>query len=305
MKNAQVLVIGSLNMDLVVHTPRVPGDGETLLGTSFHRYFGGKGANQAVAVARQGVKTFMAGRVGDDPFGRDQLASLQAEGIDTQHVLVDPEESSGVASIIIDSSGNNRIIVVPGANGVVTTEDIRALAPLMAKCDCVVLQLEIPVETVLFAIKQASFLGVKVILNPAPAQDLPDDIYPHLFAITPNESEAHLLTGIEVKDLGTARQAAQALLAKGVDAVVITLGSQGVYGLDAEGEFHIPAHEVTVVDTVAAGDTFTGALAALIGEGYSLEEAAQYANAAAALAVTRHGAQPSIPKRAEVGEFLS
>lgn len=305
MKDAQILVIGSLNMDLVVHTPRVPSDGETLLGTSFHRYFGGKGANQAVAVARQGVRTFMAGRVGDDTFGQDQLASLQQEGVDPQYILVDPEQSSGVASIIIDASGNNRIIVVPGANGAVTTDDIRALAPLMAECTCVVLQLEIPVETVLFAIKQASFLGVKVILNPAPAQTLPADIYQDITLITPNESEAQLLTGIVVKSLPTARQAAQALLAKGVEAVVITLGSQGVYGINAQGEFHLPAYQVTVVDTVAAGDTFTGALAALIGEGYSLKEAARYANAAAALAVTRHGAQPSIPTRSEVEEFLS
>ncbi|NMA60590.1 MAG: ribokinase [Firmicutes bacterium] len=305
MKRAQVLVIGSLNMDLVVHTPRVPGDGETLLGASFHRYFGGKGANQAVAVARQGVETFMAGRVGEDTFGQDQLASLQQEGIDTTYIRVDPEQSSGVASIIIDSSGNNRIIVVPGANGAVTTDDIQALAPLMAQCACVVLQLEIPVETVLFAIKQASSLGVKVILNPAPAETLPGDIYQHITLITPNESEAQLLTGIEVKDLPTARQSAQALLAKGVEAVVITLGSQGVYGINAQGEFHFPAHQVIVVDTVAAGDTFTGALAALIGEGYSLEDAARYANAAAALAVTRHGAQPSIPTRSEVEEFLS
>ncbi|NLM42117.1 MAG: ribokinase [Firmicutes bacterium] len=304
MQRNKVLVIGSLNMDLVVQVPRVPRDGETVLGSEFHRYFGGKGANQAVAAARQGAPTIMAGRVGADAFGRDQIAALQAEGIDTSYLLVDAECSSGVAFIVIDTQGNNRIMVVPGANGAVSPQDMAALEPVMAECSCVVIQLEIPLAAVLAAVRAAHAQGAKVILNPAPAQPLPLDIYPCLTVITPNESEAQLLTGVAVSDLASARQAAQVLLDRGVLAVVITLGAQGAYGLTLSGEFHFPAHPVDVVDTVAAGDTFTGALAALIAEGRSLKEAVEYANAAAALAVTRRGAQPSVPTRAEVLRFL-
>lgn len=304
MKRIKVLVIGSMNMDLVVHTPRVPIDGETIVGTAFNRYFGGKGANQAVAAARQGADTIMAGRVGNDLFGQDQIRSLQAEGIHTEYVVVDQEHPSGVASIIIDEQGSNRIIVVPGANGAVTKQDVDALSPVMAQCDVVVVQFEIPIDTVLYAITKAHELGVQVVLNPAPAHPLPEHIFKYISVITPNESEAHLLTGIPVKDLAGARKAAQALLEKGVEQVIITLGSRGVYGLTRKSEFHVPAHKVTPVDTVAAGDTFTGALAVMIGEGRSLEEAARYGNAASAIAVTRHGAQPSIPRRDEVISFL-
>lgn len=304
MKRTQVLVIGSLNMDLVVRTPRVPNDGETLMATSFHRYFGGKGANQAVAVARQGVRTLMAGRVGADSFGQEQLESLHRDGIETQYVLIDAEQPSGVASILVDARGNNRIMVVPGANGQVNPADIEALVPVMATSACVVIQLEIPLDAVVAAIRSANEQGAKVVLNPAPAQPLPFDIYPFITVITPNETEAQILTGVQVNDLASAREAAQLLLQRGVLAAVITLGAQGVYGLTLADEFYLPAHDVRAVDTVAAGDTFTGALAALIGEGQSLKAAVEYANAAAALSVTRHGAQPSIPKRAEVAKFL-
>jgi ribokinase len=303
-ERVRVLVIGSMNMDLVVQTPRVPVDGETIVGTAFNRYFGGKGANQAVAAARQGAKTIMAGRVGRDLFGQDQIQSLQSEQINTDYVVVDDKHASGIASIILDEQGSNRIIVVPGANGAVTKEDVDALSPVLAQCDVLVVQLEIPIDTVLYAIKKAHGLGVKVVLNPAPANSLPEDIYKHISVITPNESEAQLLTGIEVKDLSSAKSAAQVLLDKGVEQVVITLGSRGVYGLTKTNEFHLPAHKVTPVDTVAAGDTFTGALAVMIGEGQSLEDGARYANAASAIAVTRHGAQPSIPQRDEVVSFL-
>lgn len=304
MQRRRVLVIGSLNVDLVIQTPRIPDDGETILATSFNRYFGGKGANQAVAVARQGVNTIMAGRVGHDSFGNDHVLNLGREGINTDYVLFDEKYATGVASIIIDARGNNRIMVVPGANGSVSPIDIEALGPVMAECSCVVIQLEIPLDAVLAAIRTANAQGAKVILNPAPAQSLPLDIYPKITVITPNESEAGLLTGINVHDLPSARKASQVLLDRGVLAVLVTLGSQGVYGLTLADEFHIPGHQVPVVDTVAAGDTFTGALAALIGMGRSLAEAARYANGAAALAVTRHGAQPSIPTKDEVLRFL-
>lgn len=238
----KVLVVGSLNMDLVVHTPKVPSDGETVMATSFHRYFGGKGANQAVAIARQGTRTIMAGRVGRDTFGQDQVESLGTEGIETRYIVVDEDQASGIASIIIDAEGNNRIMVVPGANGAVSPTDAAALEPIMTECACVVVQLEIPLDAVLATIRSANAQGAKVILNPAPAQPLPLDIYPYITVITPNESEAKLLTDVEVTDLVSARKAAQVLLDRGVLAVVITLGSQGVYGLTLAEEFHFPAH---------------------------------------------------------------
>ncbi|HBG00661.1 MAG TPA: ribokinase [Firmicutes bacterium] len=304
MQRTKVLVIGSLNSDLVVQTPRVPDEGETIMATSFRRCFGGKGANQAVAAVRQGAQTIMAGRVGADSFGEEQVASLRREGIDTKYIVVDEEQVSGVASILIDARGNNRIMVVAGANGAVSPRDIEALVPVMAECSCVVIQLEIPLDAALAAIRKANAQGAKVILDPAPAQPLPLSIYPHITVITPNALEAELLAGVPVNDLVSAKEAAQILLDRGVLAVVITLGSQGVYGLTLAGEFHLPAYEVNVVDTVAAGDTFTGALAALIGSGRSLMYAAEYANAAAALAVTRRGAQLSIPTEDEVRQFL-
>lgn len=304
MEAARIVVVGSLNVDLVVRTPRMPQDGETITGTEFNRFFGGKGANQAVAARRQGAHTIIAGCVGDDLFGRDQVRGLEEQGISTAGIVVDEGNSTGVASIILDEQGNNRIIYVPGANWAYTPEDVERIRPMIAEADVLVVQLEVPMAAVQRALAVARELGKLTVLDPAPAAELPDEVYRHVSVITPNKSEAALLTGIEVKDQETARQAAEILRARGVEQVIITLGSRGVYGLSSEGEFQLPAYKVEVVDTVAAGDTFTGALAVMLAEGKSLKEAAHYANAAAALAVTRPGAQASVPTRSEVLEFL-
>ncbi len=229
---------------------------------------------------------------------------MKEQGISTAGIIIDETHPTGTASIILDEQGNNRIIVVPGANGAYSPEDVEGIRHLIAEADAVVVQLEIPLEAVERVLTVAREMGKLTVLNPAPAAALPDDLYRYVAVITPNESEATLLTGVQVLDAASARQAAEKLRAKGVDQVIITLGSKGVYGLDKQEEFHIPAHQVNVVDTVAAGDTFTGALAVMLAEGKSLAEAAQYANAAAAIAVTRPGAQPSVPTRSEVLAFL-
>ncbi len=304
MKPAKILVIGSLNMDLVVTADRIPDAGETITGKQFDRFFGGKGANQAVSAARLGAQVTMLGRLGYDAFGREQLESLKEEGVDTRYISQDPHVASGVAFIILEDAGQNRIIVVPGANGACSPRDIDVAAGAMKRADMIVLQLEIPLSTVEYVIRMAADLGKKVILNPAPAQELPNDLYPAITVITPNESEASLLTGVTVSSKSTARKAAKVLLSRGVEHVVITLGSGGVYGCNQMGEFHIPAHSVKPVDTVAAGDAFSGGLAVALAEGKTLLSAAKMANAAAAIAVTRPGAQPSMPTRAEVEQFL-
>ena len=304
MKPANILVIGSLNMDLVVTADRIPEAGETIRGNDFQRYFGGKGANQAVSAARLGAKVTMLGRLGYDAFGREQLEGLKQEGIDIRYISLDSHITSGVAVITLQPNGENRIIVVPGANGACSPRDIDVAEGAIKRADVIVLQLEIPLETVAYVIRKAHALGKKVILNPAPARVLPADLYPAITVLTPNESEAKLLTGIEVTSKSKARQAAKHLLKRGVEHVVITLGSGGVYGCNQMGEFHIPAHSVKPVDTVAAGDAFSGGLAVALAEGKPLMSAAKLANAAAAIAVTRPGAQPSMPNREEVERFL-
>ncbi len=304
MKPSHILVIGSLNMDLVVTAPRTPDEGETIMGSRFQRFFGGKGANQAVSGARLGGSVTMLGRLGADVFGNEQLQSLKDEGIDVRYITQDHHQPSGVASIILEEYGKNRIIVVPGANGAISRQDIDVAERAMKRADVVVLQLEIPLDTVAHAVKKAAQMGKRVILNPAPAQMLDSSLFHCISVITPNESEAKLLTGIDVHDKASARKAAKELLNRGVGQVIITLGSGGVYGCSQRGEFHIHAHRVKPVDTVAAGDAFSGGLAVALGEGRALLAAAKLANAAAAIAVTRPGAQPSMPTRGEVEAYL-
>lgn len=304
MKKPRILVIGSFMMDLVVRTPRAPQEGETVIGTSFNRFPGGKGANQAVAAARLGAAVTMAGKLGEDLFGDQFLAVLEEEGICTKHILRDSEASTGVGSIVLDDQGNNRIVVVPGANMRYNLADLAELAEIVPDHDLIMLQLEMDMEVVKAAVKMGQRCGVPVVLNPAPAQELDNDLLQAVDYLTPNETEAELLTGVPVTSLDGARRAAAVLLDKGPKHVVITLGENGAFLATQDVFLHVPGFPVQTVDTVAAGDAFNGALAVQIAQGSSLEEAVKFANAVGALAVTRPGAIPSLPKKEEVQEFL-
>jgi ribokinase len=301
-----VLVFGSINMDLVVRTPRIPQPGETLTGHSFETVPGGKGANQAVAVARLGIATRMVGRVGNDQFGQTLVAGLTASGVDCAAVVQDATTHSGVAMITVDDASENNIVIVPGANGKLDQTDIQRLEPLLADAQVLLLQLEVPLAEVVAAARVAKQAGLTVILDPAPARtDLPPDLYPLIDIITPNQVETGQLVGFPVPDLSTAGQAIQELQRRGVKTVITKLGKQGALCQTETDRFEIPAFPVTAVDTVAAGDAFNGGLAAGLAAGLPLSQAARQAAAVAALSVTKPGAQPSLPTRAELEAFLA
>lgn len=295
-----ILVIGSANTDLVVRTPRFPAPGETLLGGEFHTFPGGKGANQAVAATRLGGRVALVCKLGHDAFGQQALAGFRQEGLDTSHVLHDVQAASGVALITVNGAGQNTIVVVPGANAHLLPADLDQCTPLFEAAALVVVQLEIPLTTVAAAVAQARQRGTRVVLNPAPAVALPAAVYEGLFLLTPNETEAEVLTGICVSDATSALLAAQALVARGVQNVIITLGAQGVFLLTSTYTGLVPAPRVQALDTTAAGDVFTGALAVALAEGQDWQAAAAFACRAAALSVTRLGAQESAPYQHEV-----
>jgi ribokinase len=297
----EILVIGSLNADLVVRAPRFPTPGETISGQDLSIIPGGKGANQAVAAARQGASVAMVGRVGDDSFGPTLIENLQDNQVDTTYVQTD-ESATGTATIIVDSSGQNTIVLSPGANGKVTPADVDSVS--FQDADMLLLQLEIPLETVVHAASVARQNGLRVILNPAPARQLPDSLLADVDILVPNESELQLLSGQSVTDTASAESAAGVLLAKGVKTVIVTLGSNGALLVTAENEIHIPTFQVEVVDTTAAGDAFIGGLATALLKGVPLEEAVRYGNASGALAATKFGAQPSLPTQDEVEQLL-
>jgi ribokinase len=299
-----VVVFGSINMDLVVRTPRLPAPGETLTGYTFFAAPGGKGANQAVACARLGAPTRMVGRVGDDLFGEQLRTSLRSYGVQDDGVLTTPGPS-GVALIAVDDTAENTIVIVPGANGAVSSADIPRLEQALDGARTLLLQLEVPIETVVAAARAAHTRGVTVILDPAPALSLPDELYTLADIITPNEHEATTLTGIAVHDDQGAIAAARALIARGARRVALKLGARGALTADAEGEQFWPPFNVTPVDTVAAGDAFNGGLAVALSEGRSFNEAIRWGLAAGALSVTRYGAQPSMPERDEVLTLLA
>jgi len=300
-----ITVIGSLNMDLVVRTPKIPMAGETLAGSDFHLIPGGKGANQSVASARAEAPTRMIGCVGKDAFGPVLVNSLVAAGVDASGVIQLNEVSTGTATILVEDNGENRIIIVAGANGRVTTELVQQQWPVVQGSDLILLQHEIPLTTIHAVIERARAEGMRVILNPAPFYAIPLDILAKIETLILNKVEAAALTGLPVNDLAAAHTAAQVILDRGVNNVIITLGSNGAVLHNAQDKLFQPGFKVKVVDTTAAGDTFTGGYAASILNGQNPYDALLYATAASALAVTRLGAQTSIPGREEVEAFIA
>lgn len=293
-----IIIFGSINIDLVAKAPHLPKPGETLLGSDFFTAPGGKGANQAVAAAKLGVTTHIVGRVGGDSFGTELINSLQASGVQTDNVMVDNTTSSGVAVITVDDAGENNIVVIPGANGRVNQEDIGRLSQLLPSAKVLLLQLEIPISSVIAAAKAAKEAGVTVILDPAPARSqLPEELYPLVDIITPNEVEASELVGFKVDSEETAKKAAKVILQKGVKTVIIKLGAKGAFCALAKENFYLPALSVQAIDTTACGDAFNGAFAAALSHGLSLQKCVTWGMVAGALAATKQGAQPSLPDR--------
>jgi ribokinase len=299
-----ILIVGSANIDLVTRVPRCPKAGESLIGSSFTTICGGKGANQAVAAARLGATTHFAGCVGDDAFGAMQRDALSAEGIDLTHLKIHAEEPTGTAVILVAEEGQNSIVVTPSANYGFTPDDVAALEPTFATLDAVLLQLEIPLESVEATLDLARQCSVLSILDAGPAQKVPEALVQKADIVSPNETEAEAMTGIVVASVDDAQKAAARLRDMGAGEVVVKLGAQGAFYLGGEA-YHVPAFTVDAVDTVAAGDAFTAALAMALAEGaMPRRDAITFANAAGALAATVHGAQPSMPARAAVEAFL-
>lgn len=301
METNVITVIGSTNTDMVIKSVRLPRPGETILGGTFLMTQGGKGANQAVAVARLGGKVMFVAKTGNDIFGNNTRELLRKDGISGKYLLVDPVCPSGVALITIDEKAENSIVVSSGANGNLLPEDLMQIPEIIEDAEIILMQLEIPLETVEFVAEAASNRGKKVILNPAPGRPLPTDLLKKLYLITPNETEAELISGVKITDLQSAEQAAQRIHQLGVPAVIITMGAKGalIYA-DSKMEL-IPASPVKAIDTTAAGDVFNGALAVALTEGKTLAESVRFAGKAAAISVTRMGAQDSVPYRHEIG----
>lgn len=296
----EILVIGSSNTDMVIKTEKLPSPGETILGGTFLLNPGGKGANQAVAATRLGGKVTFVGKRGNDLFGNQTVGLLMREGIDTKFFIKDIELPSGVALITVDSNGENMIVVAPGANANLQPEDLPEEIFNSSRYAILLIQLEIPITTVEYAIKKAKEKGIKAILNPAPAQPLSDEILKNVWALTPNEIEAEALTGVSISDTKTCSRAAAVLRNKGVRNVIVTLGEGGAFVTSDSFSGLIPGIKVDAVDTTAAGDVFNGALAVALAEGKELPEAVKFANKAASISVTRLGAQASAPFRHEL-----
>lgn len=302
---ARVVVVGSLSMDLTAQSDKLPAPGETVIGTAFSMVPGGKGNNQAVTCARQGVATAMVGRVGPDPFGAPVRDQLVAEGVDVSHLGTDPVVHTGIAHIVVDAAGQNSIIVVPRANHALSPEHVEQASGLIGQAAVLLVQLEIPLPTVKAALLAARRAGTTTILNPAPALEVDDELLALVDICVPNEVEASTLTGMPVDDVPRALAAGRELLRRGCRSVVVTLGARGSVYLDDERALEVPAIELPVVDTVAAGDAFCGALASALARGAQLETGLERATAAGALAVGVLGATPSLPSAGAVDALLA
>jgi ribokinase len=303
-RSARIVVVGSSNTDMVVRVSSLPRPGETVIGGDFFTARGGKGANQAVAAARAGGSVALIACLGDDAIGDETLAGLAAEGIAVDAVRRMAGTRSGVALIVVDERGENSIAVAPGANALLAPEQVASCAELLSPRDVLLTQLETPLESVLAAARAANGATARVILNPAPARDLPDELLSLVSVLTPNEAEAARIAGVPVDDHHGLEDAATALLRRGVGAVVITLGAAGAYVATTEHRETIPGYRVEARDTTGAGDVFNGALAVALADRVPLGEAVRFANAAAAISVTRDGAQPAAPRRAEILQLI-
>ncbi|MFT2010504.1 ribokinase [Pontibacter sp. 13R65] len=296
----KILVVGSSNIDMVIKAPKFPLPGETVLGGNFFMNPGGKGANQAVAAARLGAHVTFIAKLGNDIFGRQAMQQFQRENIETRYVTMDPDNPSGVALINVDGKGDYCISVAPGSNAQLKPSDIEVALDEAEAGTILLLQLEIPLNTVEYVIRESYRKGLRVLLNPAPFQVLSPDLFSKLYLITPNEMDAELLTGIRITDMESIRKAARKLQSQGVPNVIVTLGDRGAYLLTEGGESLTPAPIVEAIDTTAAGNCFNGALAVALSENQSLEEAVSFACKVASISVTRMGAQASLPYRKEV-----
>jgi ribokinase len=300
MENKKIVVVGSSNMDMVIKTDHIPAPGETVLSGSFFMNPGGKGANQAVAVARLGGEALFISKTGNDVFGKQFSQLFSDEGIDIRYLLSDDDLPSGVALITVDKAGENSIVVASGANAHLHSNDMNSALEQIAKAEILLVQLEIPLDTVEFVVKYAARNGVKVILNPAPANTLSQELLESVYILTPNKTEASMISGMDVENIEDAQKAAQLICSKGAKNVVVTMGPLGAV-ICKEGRCTVvTAPKVETVDSTAAGDTFNGALSVAVAEGKELEDAVNFACEAAAISVTRLGAQSSIPYRNEL-----
>ena len=301
----RVCVVGAANIDLISYVPRLPELGETLHGTQFRLGYGGKGANQAVMAAKLGAEVAMVTKLGQDTFGDGTLENLRSHGVDTSYVTTTDQASSGVAPIFVQPSGDNAIVIVTGANDLISEEEIEQARPAMARAGVVVCQLEIPIETTLLALRTARAQGARTVLNPAPARaDLPDELLRLSDVFCPNQGETALLTDRRVNTVAEAAEAAGLLRERGAGSVVVTLGVDGCLVLDEDGLDHLPGESVEAVDTTGAGDAFVGALATFLARGDSLRDSARWANRVAALSVRGHGTQTSFPEKADLPDDL-
>jgi ribokinase len=305
MRRPVITVVGSIHVDYTVKLPRLPSVGETVIGVDFKKSPGGKGANQAVAAARLNAETYIVSRVGADEDGQMLLDNLRRNGVHTEYVKIDPTSYTGIALIMVDAQGRNMIAVASGTDAKVSKEDVDLAMDCIRRSDMVLAQLEIPIETTVYALEKAYEAGVRTVLNPAPCRPLPKDLYRKISVITPNRVELSMLTGMPTRSLKEIEEAARSILDLGVENIVVTLGEEGALIVDPSSSTHVKAIRVEAVDTTGAGDAFNAALAVALAEGKSLKEAVFIANAAAALKITKIGAQEGLPRRTELEEFLS